>query len=189
MPDAPADPPPPADSRLTLHRSEGVVTIAAAPLGLFRGSYLACVLGPGLLLWMAVMVTRLGPAAFQGVSLFLVPTLGTLGLLLTVWSFDLGKARSRITVDRDAVTAERVSVLGTRRAVLPREAVESVGLGEAPFTMSNQPVHHLRLVAAGHEPVVRLTNYPDADLRWAAAVLARELGLTGAAGERDKSRR
>ena len=180
---------PPADSGLALHREAGVLTITAEPLGLFKGSYLACVIGPGLLLWMAVMIVRLGPAAFEGINLLLVPTLGGLGLILTVWSFDLGKARTRITLDEQALVAERVSVLGTRRAELPRERIESVGLAEAPFTMGNQPVYRLRVAAAGHPPVMRLTNYPEPGLRWAAAVLARELELVGAEQERDKSRR
>jgi hypothetical protein len=160
-------------------REGGVLTVTAQALGLWRGSYVACVLGPGLILWMVVMISRLGADAFKGETLVLLIVLGSLGFFLTYMAFDLGRAFTQITVDDEQLTIARHGLLGVRRKSILRDSVTGIRLGEAWFTMGNNAVVNLQIDTGGNKPITRLTNYPEADVKWAAAVLAEELGLRG----------
>lgn len=173
-------PPAPPDSMIRLQESDDGLKLVAAPLGLWRGSYVGCVLGPGLLLWMVVMLVRLGPAASEGINLVLISVLGGFGFLLTLVSFDLGKAVSRIELDDEHLTAVRSGFLGSRKRKVPRASITSVGLAEAWFTLGNQKVYNLTITTSepNAKPIKRLTNYPERDQRWCAAVLAQALGMT-----------
>ena len=178
-------PPKPVETRISIENTEDGLNITAKPLGVVAGSYGLCILGPIIAfvpMWYAYRVTSVGGEVPLW-GRYLITAIGGLGLLLTLFAFDLGKATTHIALSQGKLTLTRAGLLLKRSATLALDDIRDLGVNEAAFTAGNKTIYRLEVHAQGRKPVTRLTGRSEHELHWVAAHLRAALTEQGHALE------
>mgnify|MGYP006269527223 CR=1 FL=1 len=180
MPDSAVSlPSPPRGVAATLHTLPQGARIDVPPAGLWRGSFGLIIFGPALVLVAVVAVARIimleGGIAPWVLTWFIL--LGLIGVGMTFAAQLLGLRATQVACDGETLSLVWRTVLGTRRVEVQRAAVDRVAVGEAPFTSRNRAIVRLEVHLKDGGRHVAMTARPEAEVRWAADVVGRLLGL------------
>ena len=156
MPDSAVSlPSPPRGVAATLHTLPQGARIDVPPAGLWRGSFGLIIFGPALVLVAVVAVARI------------IMLEGGIAPWVLTWFILLGLIGVGMTF-----AAQLLGLRATQGA-----AVDRVAVGEAPFTSRNRAIVRLEVHLKDGGRHVAMTARPEAEVRWAADVVGRLLGL------------
>ncbi|MFW5681981.1 MAG: hypothetical protein ACOC1G_03160 [Phycisphaeraceae bacterium] len=167
-------PPPPPGSSASMDRDGDRVALDLPAVGMWRGSFGLVIFGPALILVAVVSIFRIVTEE-GGISPWLLLwfiVLGLIGVLMFLLAQFLGLRATRIECTPEQLTLTNRHVFGSSRVQVPREELDRVVVGEAPFTARNHPVVRLEVWKKDGSRHVSMTARRPAEVAWVADVIS-----------------
>jgi len=159
---------------------DDTVVVNVPSIGLWKGSFGLIIFGPMIILVAVVAVGRIliedGSIGVGMLTWFVL--LGLAGAVMTLFAQFLGLRAWRLTFANDgSITLGSRTILGGKSTTFHAKDVESIHIGEAPFTTGNKPMVRLEVQCATRDkPWVLMTARPEIEVQWVAAVLSEAVG-------------